>query len=134
MHDNFSDDDEVTASINVTPFVDVVLVLLVIFMLTTTFAAPAAVEVDLPRAAAGSEVVGETFNVVMERSSALSLNGEPITLEVLSQRLGSAHTRSEKPQVVIAADRGVDYGRVVSLIDLVKSHGIDHFALQIDPG
>jgi biopolymer transport protein ExbD len=135
MHDASSDGDDISASINVTPFVDVVLVLLVIFMVTTDFIRPQAINVELPRAANGGELVPNTINLVVARNGQISLDGAPIETEALHARLRAATAnQAEHPQVVIAADKGVDYGRVISLIDLVKSHGIDDFALQIDRG
>lgn len=135
MHDASSDGDDVSASINVTPFVDVVLVLLVIFMVATDFIRPQAINVELPRAANGGEIVPNTLNLVVAQSGQIALDGAPIETDALHERLRIATTNpAERPQVVIAADKGVDYGRVISLIDLVKSHGIDDFALQIDRG
>jgi biopolymer transport protein ExbD len=135
MVDPFSTDgDEVSASINVTPFVDVVLVLLVIFMVTTDFITPSAIEVTLPRAAHGGALVPQTLNLVIARDGRMSLDGQPVDRSTLELRLRQATSRAKPPQVVIAADREVDYGRVIGLIDLVKAHGIDDFALQIDRG
>jgi len=127
-----SESDDVTAEINVTPFVDVVLVLLVIFMLTTQFMGPSAIDLKLPRAASGGEVVAKTLNLSLQASGATFLDGVPIERAALSTELQSAVQRAPDVQVAIAADRSVDYGSVISLIDLVKSHGIDDFALQID--
>jgi len=134
MHDPFSDSDEVSASINVTPFVDVVLVLLVIFMVTSDFIRPSAIDVELPHAANGGELVPQTLNLVVAQNGQLSVDGKIASEGELAQRLKSATDLGAKPQVVIAADRSVDYGRVIHLIDLVKAHGIDNFALQIDRG
>ncbi len=135
MQDPFaSDHDDVTASINVTPFVDVVLVLLVIFMVTSDFITPSAIHVDLPRAANGGELVNQTLNLVMAKNGQISLDGSVISRDKLEHRLRETTSQHERPQVVIAADQGVDYGRVIDLIDLVKAHGIEHFALQIDRG
>jgi len=134
MHDPFSDSDEVSASINVTPFVDVVLVLLVIFMVTSDFIRPSAIDVELPHAANGGELVPQTLNLVVAQNGQLSVDGKVASEIELAQRLKHATDHGAKPQVVIAADRSVDYGRVIHLIDLVKAHGIDNFALQIDRG
>jgi biopolymer transport protein ExbD len=134
MHDPSESDDEISASINVTPFVDVVLVLLVIFMVTSDFIKPSAIAVNLPRAANGGAMLPETLNLVMDQRGQLHVNGQDATEASLHQTLDTATKSGAKPQVVIAADRTVDYGRVIHLIDLVKSHGIDNFALQIERG
>jgi biopolymer transport protein ExbD len=133
MHDPSSEnDDDLSATINVTPFVDVVLVLLVIFMVTTRFTTPQAIEVDLPSAASGGELAPTTLNLVLSRAGNVSLDGQEVDRAHLETELARRARATQKPQVVIAADRGVDYGRVIELIDLVKAHGIEHFALQID--
>jgi biopolymer transport protein ExbD len=129
-----TDHDDVEASINITPFVDVVLVLLVIFMVTTDFMKPTAIEVELPRAAQGGDLVATTLNLMVRADGTLALDGEPVDMPQLDARLRAAVAAKERPQVVIAADKSVDYGRVITLIDLVKTHGIDDFALQIERG
>jgi biopolymer transport protein ExbD len=134
MHDPSQDDDELTAAINVTPFVDVVLVLLVIFMITSDFIRPSAIELELPRAANGGQTVPQTLNLVVDKTGQLLVDGEKTEENGLHQKLNTATAGGKKPQVVIAADRGVDYGHVIHLIDLVKSHGIDDFALQVERG
>jgi biopolymer transport protein ExbD len=134
MHDPSSDSDEPGASINVTPFVDVVLVLLVIFMMTTDIIRPQAIDVKLPRAAQGGAIVAETLNLVLDRNGNVLLDGVQSDEPQLRARLKAATASGKKPQVVIAADRAVDYGQVIQLIDLVKAHGIDDFALQVERG
>jgi biopolymer transport protein ExbD len=134
MHDPSADDDELSASINVTPFVDVVLVLLVIFMITSDVIRPSAIDVQLPRAANGGATLPETVNLVIDRQGQLRLDGVSAGEEQVHERLRQATASDKKPQVVIAADQGVDYGRVIRVIDLVKSHGIDNFALQVERG
>jgi biopolymer transport protein ExbD len=129
-----NDDDDVIAAINVTPFVDVVLVLLVIFMVTSDFIRPSAIEIELPRAANGGQTVPQTLNLVVDQTGQLSVDGQKTEESALHQKLDLATANGKKPQVVIAADRGVDYGQVIHLIDLVKSHGIDDFALQVERG
>jgi biopolymer transport protein ExbD len=134
MHDPSSDSDDISASINVTPFVDVVLVLLVIFMMTTDIIRPQAIEVKLPRAAQGGATVPETLNLVLDAQGQILLDGVRSEEAQVRARLVAATRDGKKPQVVIAADRAVDYGQVIRLIDLVKAHGIDDFALQVERG
>jgi biopolymer transport protein ExbD len=129
-----NDDDDVIAAINVTPFVDVVLVLLVIFMVTSDFIRPSAIELELPRAANGGQTIPQTLNLVVDKTGQLLVDGLKSDESALHRKLVTATADGKKPQVVIAADRNVDYGQVIHLIDLVKSHGIDDFALQVERG
>jgi biopolymer transport protein ExbD len=127
-----SDDDGVLASINVIPFVDIVLVLLVVFMLTTSAIVKATLRVELPRAATGGARVATTLNVVVDRRGELSLNGAPSSRAAVAGFVRDAVAKDAKTQAVIAADRGVDYGVVIEIIDLVKQNGVTTFALDVE--
>jgi len=126
------DDDELLASINIIPFVDIILVVLTIFMLTSAVIVRASLEVELPRAASAGAAVATTLNLVLTRTGELRVDGQPRTPEEAG-RLVRAAAADPKAQAVISADRGVEYGRVVELIDLVKRHGIHTFALDVEP-
>ena len=127
-------DDDVIASINITPFVDVVLVLLIIFMVTSTAITRASVEVELPQAAVGGESVETTLNLVMTQDEEVTLNGERATFEEIAAavRREREASASGKLQAVIAADQRVDYGAVMRLIDVIKQNGVTSFALNIE--
>jgi biopolymer transport protein ExbD len=133
LNDSLEDDGPL-ASINIIPFVDIVLVLLVIFMLTSATIVRASLKVDLPRAASGGSRIESTLNLVLTKTNQLLVNGElssPAAAAALVRREAGANP---KTQAVIAADKGVPYGQVVELIDLVKSNGITAFALDIERG
>jgi biopolymer transport protein ExbD len=129
------DDDGPIASINIIPFVDIVLVLLVIFMLTSATIIRASLKVELPKAASAGSRVEATLNLVYTKTEQLSVNGQPVPslrdAAVIVRREAASHPHV---QAVIAADRGVPYGRVVELIDLVKANGIAAFALDVERG
>ena len=126
------DDDDVIGSINITPFVDIILVVLIIFMVTSSAIAKAAFEVDLPTAASAGESVGETLNIVVTKDGTLKLNGEETTPEALGAFIRAESSDQPTLQAVIAADKHVDYGVVIGVIDLLKIHGVTRFALNIE--
>ncbi len=119
--------------INVTPLVDIMLVLLVIFMLTAHLIAKQAIEVDLPKAAAGAAVQPTTLAITLQREGQLFLNGKPIAPAELREAVRAAVAKDPKTQAMIAGDRNVSHGRVVWVLDLVKALGVGSFAIQIDP-
>ncbi len=123
--------DEITA-INVTPLVDVTLVLLIIFMVTATYVVKEAIEVDLPRAASGGETVGPTLAFALDREGQLFLDGAPATAETARAAVRAAVARSGEARALISADRAVSHGRVVEVIDLVKREGLTRFALDVE--
>jgi biopolymer transport protein ExbD len=124
-------DDDVIASINVTPFVDVVLVLLIILMVTSTQIVRAQLMVDLPKAASGGDAVPSTLNVVLTLQGEVLLDGQPLEGS-LAEAVRRIKTAEPDVQAVIAADKGVPYGRVVEVIDTVKTNGVTKFALNIE--
>jgi biopolymer transport protein ExbD len=125
-------DDGPIASINIIPFVDIVLVLLVIFMLTSAAIVRATMKVDLPKAATGGQAVASTVNLVVTRDGTILLNGAPSTLEGATSFVRGEVARDAKLQAVIAGDQGVPYGQVMTLVDRVKQAGVSAFALDVE--
>lgn len=125
-------DDEVIWGINVTPMVDIVLVLLIIFMVTTSHIVRQQIEVDLPRAASGESEVESTLTLTVTEEGDYYLDGDAITLEKLAPLVRETVDEEPNSRAIIAADRDVKYGRVIDLIDLIKANGLETFALNIE--
>jgi biopolymer transport protein ExbD len=123
----------IVAEINVTPLVDIMLVLLIIFMLTAHLIAKQAIEVELPRASQSTTMVPTTISVTLTREGALFLNGVPVTPDALRSAVKDAVAKDPKTQAIIIGDKAVSHGRVVWVLDTIKSLGITSFAIQIDP-
>jgi biopolymer transport protein TolR len=123
----------IIAEINVTPLVDIMLVLLIVFMLTANLIAKQAIEVDLPRASQSTTLNPTILAVTLTRDGALFLNGKPTTPAGLRSEVAAAVARDPKAQAIISGDKAVSHGRVVWVLDVVKSLGITSFAIQIDP-
>ena len=119
--------------INVTPLVDIMLVLLIIFMLTAHLIAKQAIEVDLPRASQSTTLPPTTITVTLTRDGALYLNSKPTTPDALRSAIKDAVAQDPKTQAIIVGDKAVSHGRVVWVLDTVKALGITSFAIQIDP-
>ena len=126
------DDDDVIATINIIPFVDIVLVLLIIFMVTSTAIVRAAIRVDLPSAASAGSEVAATVNLVVTVEGELLLDGEPLDRAAAAERIRARAAEDPDVQAVISADEGLAYGAVVRVIDLVKLAGVRTFALNIE--
>jgi len=126
------EDEGLLANINIIPFVDIVLVLLIIFMLTSIAIVRASMVVNLPKAATGGARVESTVNVICNKDGTLMLNGAPSTVDEIGKFVKRESSANPKLQAVIAADKGVEYGKVVDLIDLVKRNGVSAFALDVE--
>jgi biopolymer transport protein ExbD len=123
----------IIVDINVTPLVDIMLVLLIIFMLTANLIAKQAIEVELPRASQSTTLNPTTLAVTLTRAGELFLNGKRTTPAGLREEVRAAVARDPKTQAIIAGDRAVSHGRVVWVLDVIKSLGVSAFAIQIDP-
>ncbi len=128
-----SEEDDIIADINVTPLVDVTLVLLIIFMVTATYIVTPSIQVDLPKAATGDEAPSSTLAIVLTADARLYLNGEETTEEALADAVFREHEANPGVQAIISADKDITHGYVVRLIDLVKLNGVSRFAINIDP-
>jgi biopolymer transport protein ExbD len=126
------EDEGLLANINIIPFVDIVLVLLIIFMLTSIAIVRASMVVNLPKAATGGARVESTVNIVCNKDGSLMLNGARSNVDEIGKFVKRESAANSKLQAVIAADKGVEYGHVVDLIDLVKRNGVSAFALDVE--
>ena len=125
------DDDDGINEINITPLVDVMLVLLVIFLVASVYIVKDAIEVDLPKAAKTSDVVETTLSIVLDRNGALYLNGNASDQTAIAKACEVAAAENPNAQAIIAADNEVKHGEVIKVIDLVRTHGLTRFAINV---
>ncbi|MBI2982288.1 MAG: ExbD/TolR family protein [Deltaproteobacteria bacterium] len=119
------------AEINVTPFVDVVLVLLIIFMITAPLLSQG-LDVDLPEAAAPALQISEQDIIVtMDKEGQMFLmeDPEPHTLKTIEEKLETVFAHREKKELLLRADRSTPYGTVVKAIALFKASGIERVGM-----
>ena len=128
------DETEITG-INVTPFVDVMLVLLVVFMVTSTYIVQQSIQVQLPKADTGQNTPKvKNLAFVVDKSGALFLDGKPIRLEDIATRVQAekAADPNVQLQALVAADKETQHGYVVGLIDAVRRQGITDLAINVE--
>ena len=121
------------SEINVTPFVDVMLVLLIVFMVTAPLLATG-VPVDLPQASARS--LGEErqpLAITLDTAGTIYLQEEEVRLSVLVEKLRAIAEVSVDTRVYLRADRALDYGRVMQVMGTVNAAGFNKIALVTEP-
>ncbi|MGN6110598.1 MAG: ExbD/TolR family protein [Kofleriaceae bacterium] len=124
------DDDAGITDINITPFVDVVLVLLIVFMVTAKLIVARGVDIDKPKAATGGEVQS-TLRVSINEGGELFVNGDKFADDASAiARIKAIAATTDKPKAIIAGDRRGAYGGVMRAIDLVQQAGISAIALE----
>lgn len=127
------DDDEMITAINVTPLVDVALVLLVILMVTATYIAARTIPMDLPEAATG-EPTHTTLAISVDAQGATWLDGRRVELAALRAEVRRARGANADTRAVIAADGSTRHRAVVTVIDLLRQEGVSRFAINVQPG
>ena len=121
---------EVLSEINVTPFVDVMLVLLVIFMVTAPLLQQG-VDVNLPKAKGKDLPSEERITLVIKKEGRIYMNETPVSLEEMRNKLEAISKLN--PNVYLKADRGVPYGFVVEVIGEIKDSGIEKLGIVTEP-
>ncbi len=127
-----SDDaDGAITGINVTPLVDVILVVLIIFMATAPIIARRAIKLDLPKAALHEKMATDALNVALDAKRQLTLAGKPVTAEQLRKALTLAVAVNAAQPVSVSADRTLPYGDVASLLDDIRGAGVRKVGLEV---
>lgn len=125
---------DVRAEINVTPLVDVVLVLLIIFMVVTPMMVTQGIE--LPKGAHSKKVAesDRSRTISLTAQGVLFFDQEPVSEILLGERLRGLYGRNPEAQVILRADRRVQYGDVHHVLDLAATVGFHNLSLLADPG
>lgn len=118
--------------INVTPMVDVVLVLLVIMMVSATYIVSQSLKVELPKTATSDESTPVVVAVTITKDGSYFFDQQPISEADLPAKLRDAHAGKDDLSLVITADESATHGKVVRVIDLAKVEGISKFAINVE--
>jgi len=118
--------------INVTPMVDIMLVLLVIMMVSSIYIVSRALKVELPKTATSDESTQSPMTVTLTKDNKTYFNNEPVADDVdLSARFQKARAAAGEASLVVTADAQALHGRVVHVIDLAKLQGVTKFAINV---
>lgn len=134
MSGSMGDDDNGINEINVTPMVDVMLVLLIIFMVTANYMTSQSIDMKLPKAATGqtSDAAAQNLAFSIDKNSQLYLDGQPVKYADLGATLAERKTAKPDVSALISADIKTPHGEVVKLIDFIRKNGISNFAINVE--
>jgi biopolymer transport protein ExbD len=131
--------DDLINAINITPLVDIFLVLLIIFMVTATVtieeqARRNEIPLTLPKAHSGNPPDKEAtpLNVILDRAGRVYLNGQASDLSSLGEVITARTAKGGPPDVVLSADRNLTYGQVTRVIDYIQLRGIGSLAINVE--
>jgi biopolymer transport protein TolR len=124
--------NQLVAEINITPFTDVILVLLIIFIVATPLISQNQIEVKLPAAASGAAVVSEVkkSTITVMKDGSLFLDGNSTDINSLSGSIQSLVAANKNHQVSIAVDRDCPFQQVVTVIDALKKSGVSNLNIS----
>ena len=117
--------------INVTPLVDVTLVVLIIFMATAPMIARRAIKLDLPKSSRHEPAATDALRVALDGARRLTLAGKPVTPAQLTRALAAAVAVRPDQPVTVAADKGLPYGEVTAVLDEVRAAGVRKVGLEV---
>lgn len=129
----FLKESEEEAGIGLTPLIDVIFLLLIFFMVTTTIIKPSKrLDIQLPEAkAASAKTKSIPVRIELKRSGELYLNGKRVNLKTLETRLRELGKEGGKKTAIVRADRRLDYGRVVRILGICRASGYSDIGIAV---
>ncbi|EDM82886.1 MAG: biopolymer transporter ExbD [Gammaproteobacteria bacterium] len=133
MSFNSYDDQQEMSEINMTPLVDVMLVLLIIFIITVPVITHS-VKVDLPQASQQpTEVKPDVVTLTVQRDGSLMWNDESLTFENLELRLQAVAQQEKQPELRIQGDKAVEYEKVIQVMAAAQRAGVEKLGFMTEP-
>src|SRR6187402_234889 len=127
------DDDGLISGINVTPLVDVTLVLLIVFMVTAKIIVSQGMPMDLPKSASGEEIQN-VFSVELSMDGKTRIDSLAVANDdAIPELARQARAKNKDVRAVIRADKKVEHGRVIRVLDLLKQSGVARIAFAVAP-
>ncbi len=126
------ENNEEIADINVVPLVDIILVVLIIFMVTAPMFMKPTINVNLPKAASGDQTAPSKLNIALTADGKINLNGAFVDEGAIRAKATDEVSKNAEVQAIISADKDVPHGKVMALLDVVKTAGVKKFAISIE--
>lgn len=127
---NKNDDDEIMAEINMTPLIDIMLVLLIIFMVTSSVSLESGLDIDLPKTNSKSEAKNESVVLVsLDRLGNISVQGKEVAYDGLEGSIKQALEEEKTTLVIFEGDTNANLGKSIEVMDIAKKAGATKFAI-----
>ena len=124
-------DDDIIADINIVPFVDIILVVLIIFMVTAPMINQQTLDLKLSKANSASKAPEAQVQIGISESGRILFNGRVTNENDVRYLVNELIQQKPSARAIISADKNVSHGLVVAVIDAVKAGGIDNFAIMV---
>lgn len=132
---NDDDDSEIVAEINMTPLIDVMLVLLIVFMVSSTAALESGMDIELPKTALTNEKKdAEILVISLGKDGKVAVQGKAVVQEEITRRIASELKTLKTESVILEGDTSANLGRAVELMDMAKVAGAKNFSIAAEEG
>lgn len=128
----FSREEKRQISVDITPLIDVVFLLLIFFMVSTTFIYSNSIDVNLPAAKGDEKQINDSIRIVLTKDGEITINGKPFASEAVQDELVKMKETIPDTTVIIEADTEVPHGQVVHIMDASRLAGYQKFAIAVD--
>ena len=130
---NDDDDSEIVAEINMTPLIDVMLVLLIVFMVSSTAALESGMDIELPKTALTNEKKdAEILVISLGKDGKVAIQGKPVIQEEITRKIASELKNLKTESVILEGDTSANLGRAVELMDMAKVAGAKNFSIAAE--
>ena len=120
--------------LDLTPMLDVVFIMLIFFIVTTSFVKEAGIAVHTPQAETAQRQESANILIAIHESGAIWIDGRPIDVRALKTKVARMHGENPKGTVVVQSDERADTGILVQVMDQIRLAGIDQIAIAAKPG
>lgn len=124
--------EKLITGINITPMVDIMLVLLIIFMVTATTIVRGSIDMKLPKASTAEASSKSPVVVGVDKDGGYLVEGRPATEEEVIEYIQANVAKDPKVEAVVTGDERVSYGQVMTLINIVKKNGVVNFSAAVE--
>jgi len=133
MNQNSADEENIVSEINMTPLIDIMLVLLIIFMVTSTAALESGLDIELPKTQITNEKPsGEILILTLDKEGKIAIQGKTVSEAELPTKLAEMLKELKTESVILEGDTKAYLGKAVELMDLAKSAGAKNFSIAAE--
>ena len=125
------DSDETIGNINITPMVDIILVLLIIFMVTANFLKKESININLPKVGASDSNVAQSIQIAVTKDGKLLMEGAETTEDSITATLTRDTKLRPNMRVTLSADETLSYGKIARVMGLIRRAGVARIALSV---
>lgn len=129
------DDEDIVAEINMTPLIDIMLVLLIIFMVSSTAALESGMDIELPKTTlTNNKQEGEILVISLSKEGRVAVHGKQVETKDISRSIASTLKELKTDSVILEGDTSANLGRAVEIMDIAKSAGAKNFSIAAEEG